>query len=148
MVSLETEVAVDNADLGRMAYMSNARVHSKLKSTIRGTSADVMIWETNGGATPVNGYPFHVTNQVSSTLTKGSGSGVGVCSAIFFGNWADLIIGLWGGLDILVDPYTGGTSGTVPVDHAPGHRHRGAACGVVCGDAGCADDLSGLFAER
>jgi hypothetical protein len=63
----------------------------------------------------VNGYPFHVTNQVSSTLTKGSGTGVGVCSAIFFGNWADLIIGMWGGLDILVDPYTGGTAGTVRV---------------------------------
>jgi HK97 family phage major capsid protein len=115
IVKLETEVAQDNADLGRMAYMSNAKVRGKLKSTIRGTSADVMIWETNGGATPVNGYPFHVTNQVSSTLTKGSGTGVGVCSAIFFGNWAELIIGLWGGLDILVDPYTGGTAGTVRV---------------------------------
>ena len=39
----------------------------------------------------------------------------GVCSAIFFGNWADLIIGMWGGLDLLVDPYTGSTSGTVRV---------------------------------
>ncbi len=116
MVALETAVAVDNADLGRLAYMSNAKVRGKLKSTPRtATYGDIMIWEPTSGNTPVNGYPFHVTNQVSSTLTKGSGTGVGVCSAIFFGNWADLIIGMWGGLDILVDPYTGGTAGTVRV---------------------------------
>lgn len=114
LISLETEVAQDNADLGRMAYMSNAKVRGKLKGTPRtATYGDIMIWEPNAGATPVNGYPFHVTNQVSSTLTKGSSSGV--CSAIFFGNWADLIIGMWGGLDILVDPYTGGKAGTVRV---------------------------------
>ena len=36
-------------------------------------------------------------------------------SAIFFGNWGDLMIGMWGGLDILVDPYTASTTGTVRV---------------------------------
>lgn len=112
IVALETEVATDNADLGRMGYMSNAKVRGKLKSTPRtATYGDIMIWEPN--ANQVNGYPFHVTNQVSSALTKGTSSGV--CSAIFFGNWNDLLIGMWGGLDILVDPYTGGTAGTVRV---------------------------------
>lgn len=111
IVSLETEVAVDNADLGRMGYMSNAKVRGKLKSTPRtATYGDIMIWEPN--ASGVNGYPFYVTNQVSSTLTKGT---VTTCSGIFFGNWGDLIIGMWGGLDILVDPFTGGTIGTVRV---------------------------------
>jgi hypothetical protein len=38
-----------------------------------------------------------------------------VCSAIIFGNFADLIIGMWGGLDLMVDPYTGSTAGTVRV---------------------------------
>ena len=113
LIALETAVATANADTGRLAYMTNAKVRGKLKGTIRGTSADAMIWETNAGNTPVNGYPVHVTNQVSAALTKGSAAGV--CSAIFFGNWSDLLIGMWGGLDILVDPYTGGTSGTVRV---------------------------------
>lgn len=112
IVGLETQVAIDNADLGRMAYMTNAKVRGKLKTTAKVASSDsVMVWAE--GANPLNGYPVHVTNQVSSTLTKGSSTGV--CSAIFFGNWADLIIGMWGGLDILVDPYTGGTAGTVRV---------------------------------
>ena len=114
LVALETEVATDNADVGRLAYMTNAKVRGKLKGTPRtATYGDIMIWEPTAGNTPVNGYPVHVTNQVSSTLTKGSSSGV--CSAIFFGNWADLVVGMWGVLDLLVDPYTGSTAGTVRV---------------------------------
>lgn len=114
LVALETEVTVDNADVGRLAYLSNAKVRGKLKGTPRtATCGDIMIWETNAGNTPVNGYPFLVSNQVASDLDKGSASGV--CSAIFFGNWADMIIGMWGGLDIMVDPYTHSTSGTMRV---------------------------------
>lgn len=110
IVALETEVAQDNADVGRVAYMTNTKVRGKLKSVAVGTDQR-MVWQ-DGGA-PLNGYPAWITNQVSSALTKGSSSGV--CSAIFFGNWGDLLIGMWGGLDILVDPYTGSTSGTVRV---------------------------------
>ena len=114
LVALETEVAIDNADIGRLGYMSNAKVRGRLKATPRtATYGDIMIWEPTSGNTPVNGYPFYVTNQVSSTLTKGSSTGM--CSAIFFGNWGDLIIGMWGVLDMLVDPYTGSTAGTVRV---------------------------------
>ncbi|GIV86624.1 MAG: hypothetical protein KatS3mg054_0653 [Chloroflexus sp.] len=112
IVKLETEVAVDNADIGALGYMTNAKVRGKLKATPRtATYGDIMVWE--GNDTPLNGYPAYVTNQVRSDLTKGTSTGV--CSAIFFGNWNDLLIGMWGGLDILVDPYTGSTSGTVRV---------------------------------
>lgn len=108
LIALETEVAQDNADIGRVAYMTNTKVRGKLKSTVVGTDQR-MVW--SDGASPMNGYPAWITNQVSSALTKGSSSGV--CSAIFFGNWGDLLIGMWGGLDILVDPYTASTTGTV-----------------------------------
>ena len=50
-----------------------------------------------------------VTNSVPSTLTKGTSSGV--CSAILFGNWADAVLAMWGGLDIMLDPYALSTSG-------------------------------------
>lgn len=65
------------------------------------------------GMTTFGGGKAGVSNQVSSALTKGSSSGV--CSAILFGNFADLIIGSWGTLDLIVDPYTASTSGTVRV---------------------------------
>jgi HK97 family phage major capsid protein len=112
IVKLETEVAIDNADIGALAYMTNAKVRGKLKTTPRTpTYGDIMVWERND--TPLNGYPAYVTNQVRSNLDKGTSTGV--CSAIFFGNWNDLLIGMWGGLDILVDPYTGSTSGTLRI---------------------------------
>lgn len=34
---------------------------------------------------------------------------------MFFGNWADLVIAFWSGLDLMVDPYSNSTSGTVRV---------------------------------
>jgi HK97 family phage major capsid protein len=112
IIDLETAVAVDNADLGSLGYMTNAKVRGVLKKTlVTATYGDRMVWD--GGEYPLNGYKAHVSNQVSSTLTKGTSTSV--CSAIFFGNWADLIIGQWGTTDILVDPYTGSTSGTVRV---------------------------------
>ena len=100
VVALETEVAVDNADIGRLAYMTNAKVRGKLKTTAKVSSTDsVMVWDAND--TPLNGYPAWVTNQVRSDLDKGTSTGV--CSAIFFGNWADLVIGLWGVIDLTAD---------------------------------------------
>lgn len=112
IVKLETEVAIDNADIGTLAYLTNAKVRGKLKETPKVSSTDsVMVWAD--GATPLNGYRTLVSNQVSSTLTKGSANGT--ASAIFFGNWADLFIGQWGTLDLLVDPFTGSTSGTLRI---------------------------------
>jgi hypothetical protein len=35
--------------------------------------------------------------------------------AAIFGNWSDLVIAMWGMLDVLVDPYTGSSAGTVRV---------------------------------
>ena len=111
IVQLETEISQDNADIGSLAYMTNAKVRGKLKVTFKNaTYGDIPAW--GEGKAPLNGYPALVTNQVASNLAKGTGTNL---SAIFFGNWRDLIIGQWGSLDVLVDPYTGGTSGTVRV---------------------------------
>jgi HK97 family phage major capsid protein len=109
IIDLETEVSVDNADLGALAYMTNAKVRGKLKKTDIGTDTGQRVWDRRTPEAPLNGYPCYVTNQVSSALTKGTSSGV--CSAIFFGNWQELIIAMWGALDILVDPYTYSKSG-------------------------------------
>jgi HK97 family phage major capsid protein len=43
------------------------------------------------------GYPFYKTTQLSKTLTKGSSTD---CSAVYFGNWAEMLIGQWGGLEL------------------------------------------------
>jgi HK97 family phage major capsid protein/HK97 family phage prohead protease len=110
IIDLETGVAQNNADVGSMAYLTNARVRGRLKTVQKFTGTNGMpVWD--GGTSPVNGYNAGVTNAVPSNLTKGTSNGV--CSAIIFGNFADLVIGMWGGTDIIVDPYTGSTAGTL-----------------------------------
>ena len=112
IVNLESAVAVDNADVGMLAYCTNAAVRGKLKQTAKVASTDSnMVWAA--GATPLNGYGCGVSNQVSSGLTKGSASGT--CSAIFFGNWSDLIVAQFGGLDLVVDPYSLATTNLLRV---------------------------------
>jgi hypothetical protein len=75
----------------------------------------------------VLGYDAFCSNSVPSNLVKGSSGAV--CSAIMFGNWIDLIIFMWGGLDIMLDPYTGSSAGTKRVvalqDVDVGVRHTG-----------------------
>lgn len=111
IIDLETAVSSANADVGSLAYLTNAKVRGKLKGTEKfGGSNGDPVWER--GDTPLNGYRAGVTNAVPSNLTKGTGSAL---SAILFGNWADLVMGLWGGLELQVDPYSAGDSGSVVV---------------------------------
>ena len=109
IVALESKVAIANADVGTLGYLVNAATRGILKSTPKVSGAAGMIWEN--GATPLNGYKAAVTNAVPSTLTKGTAESI--CSALIFGNWADLMIGSWSGIEILADPYTKATNGMV-----------------------------------
>lgn len=110
IINLESLVAAANADVGTLAYLTNAKVRGKLKGTFtNATYGEQPVW---GMDSTVNGYNAAVTNAVPSDLTKGSGTAL---SAIIFGNFADLLIGMWGGLDLTVDPYSNSTSGTLRI---------------------------------
>ncbi|WP_226998583.1 phage major capsid protein [Tardibacter chloracetimidivorans] len=112
MVDLETAVSVANADLGSLGYLTNSKVRGKLKKTQKFSSTNGdPVWERGN---EVNGYRAAVSNQVPATLTKGTADGV--CSAIIYGNWADMLIGLWGGLDLMVNPYILSPTGSVRVE--------------------------------
>jgi HK97 family phage major capsid protein len=105
MVDLETEVAIDNADLGTLAYLASATDRGKMKQTEAATSTGIRVW-TNVAGQPgvgeVNGYFAFASNQLAA-------------DEIIFGNWEDLIIGEWGILDLLVNPYAKDTSGGVRI---------------------------------
>lgn len=107
MIDLESAVANVNAASGNLRYITNSKVRGKLKKTAKVSSTDsIMVWE----GSEINGYPALVTNAVKSTLTKGSSSGV--CSAIFFGNVSDFVIGYWGGVMLeMVRDTTGAKAG-------------------------------------
>ena len=101
VVALETKVAAENGIRGNCGYLTNAKVIGDMKASERtSTNGRYML---DGDAKNLNGYPIEMTNLVPSNLTKSTGSNL---SAMIFGNWKDLYIGQWGGIDIVVDPYS------------------------------------------
>lgn len=108
IVDLETEIAVDNADVGRLAYLLNARTRGFLKKTPVTTGNPKMILD----GSELNGYGYQVSNQLPANLTKGTGTDL---SALIFGNFQDLLVGLWGGIDLTVDPYTLARQGKISI---------------------------------
>lgn len=106
LIDMETQVATANADVTNMYYLCNAATIGFLKK-IKNTSGDY-IWKPiteavrNGFPGEVNGYAVGRSNQVRSGLQKGTSNN---CHEIYFGNWADLLIGEWGFLEIDVNRY-------------------------------------------
>lgn len=106
MVSLEEAVGIANADIGSLSYVTNAKMRAQLKLTqVFASTNGQPVWQGN----EVNGYRAVATNSMPSNLTKGSASGT--CSAIAYGNWVDLLVGFWSGLDLILDPYANATKG-------------------------------------
>ena len=110
VVDLETSINANNANRGKLGYLTNAKVIGAMKTTEKASNTARYILDFDG---KVNGYPVEYTNLVPSNLTKGSASGI--CSAMIFGNFEDLYIGHWGGIDIVVDPYTLAANGDVRI---------------------------------
>ena len=112
IVGLETEVAVDNALRGKLGYLTTPQVVGVLKQVKRDVAGNGFIMEGNNdmGMGMVNGYKAASSTLVPSTLTKGSASGI--CHAIIFGNFEELILAYWGGVEIVLDPYSLATTGS------------------------------------
>ena len=98
LIAMETDVAVANADVGSLRYIMNATARGLLKSTSKAGNEALFVWENN----EVNGYPVIVSNQLQS-------------NDALFGDFSQMVMGMWSGLDLMVDPYAGATAGTVRV---------------------------------
>lgn len=114
ITALEYEVAVDNALRGKLGYLTTPGVANVLKNVKRDVAGNGFILEgPNNGGGFVNGYPFATSTLVPSTLTKGTASAI--CHAIIFGNFQELMMCYWGGVEIVYDPYSLATTGSVRI---------------------------------
>jgi HK97 family phage major capsid protein/ATP-dependent Clp endopeptidase proteolytic subunit ClpP len=109
-------IAVANADTNG-AFLTNTQVVKKLLQTLKvptyGQEYVIGGFPDNNNMADLHKKPCGVSNLVPHTLVKNSSGAV--CSALIYGNFSDLIIAMWGAVDILVDPYTYSSSGTVRV---------------------------------
>lgn len=94
IVGFESAVAADNALTGNMAYVTTPTVAGTMKVTAKDSGSGLFLNE--GGM--VNGYPVATTSQLTA-------------NEIIFGNFADVVIGNWGVLEIIEDKSTNAASG-------------------------------------
>jgi|TARA_R110000824_G_scaffold44389_1_gene129143 HK97 family phage major capsid protein len=98
IVSIESSISADNALMGRLAYIVHPTNYGTLKTTSKDAGSGIFVASGN----EMNGYPVVVSPQLSA-------------NNYVFGNFSDLLIGFFGGLDVVVDPYSNSTSGTIRV---------------------------------
>ena len=132
ITDLVKEVEVDNAAINgnTLAYLTNPKVKSLMASTPKVASTDsVMLMDAPWSS--LYGYDLAVTNNVPSDLTKGT---LSTASAMIFGDFSQLMFGFFSTPDILIDPYTAGSTGAVRIrvmqemDLAVRHAQSFAAC--------------------
>lgn len=99
LVALETKVGAANGLFGKLAYATNSKVAGSMKTTPQVAGFPRFLME-GGNA---NGYRVEVSNAIPGNLTKGSGSNL---SAMIFGNFEEVLVPQWGGIDFIVDPFT------------------------------------------
>lgn len=99
LVSMETKVAADDADIGTMGYVTNATVFGGFKTTEKASNTAQFVLEPGG---TVNSYNVVRSNQVES-------------GDVFFGVWSQMLMGMWGALDLQVNPYSEDKAGNIRV---------------------------------
>jgi HK97 family phage major capsid protein len=97
VVDLMAAVANANAETGSLAFVANTKVRAAIAKIVDSQNRPL------GMNVVLQGQAAAWTNAVPATLTKGTSSGD--CSAMIWGNWADLLIGLWSEIDVLVNPF-------------------------------------------
>lgn len=90
LVQMETLVANDNALRGRLAYLANSAFRGSAKTSLKFPATANMggtIWEPGN---TINGYQVEISNQLTG-------------NDVLFGNFEDLLIAFWQGLEMLSD---------------------------------------------
>ena len=104
LVAFETAINAANSQGGSRAYVTTPTAKGTLKSAAKfltggGTNVtNIALWQDN----EINGYPAFDTNQILN-------------NQMIFGNFNSLIMAMFGGLDIVVDPYTLADKGEVKI---------------------------------
>lgn len=109
------KVAAANADLGTLGYLMNPTMAVNLKGVPTFASVGATpVWTGNLTDGNVAGYRAFASNQARADLS-GLVRGTGTELATIFGNFADMVIGFWGALELVVDPYSQKKSGLIEV---------------------------------
>ena len=107
IVDLIKAVDVSNAMGGNPSFLTNPKVIAALRTIAKqsGGAEGNFIMEA---ASEILGYNVASTTLVPSNLAKGTGSNL---SAAIFGDFTNVMLGFWSGVDVVVDTASLSTSG-------------------------------------
>ena len=97
-VTAEAKLAEEGGLEGNLAYVASPALMAQLKQ-----SAQVAAVNAGMQGNLINGYPTFFTNGCTKTGTASAD--------FFFGDFSKLYMGMFGGLDIMVDPYSVAVNG-------------------------------------
>jgi HK97 family phage major capsid protein len=112
VVKLWAALRKANVNTNKLAWLTNPQVAAQLMTTpLIPATASAMVWQ-NGpdGAGKIMGYNAYASTNVPSNLGTGTN-----LSAFVVGDFSQSMIGLWSGLELRLDPYTGADSGNLIV---------------------------------
>ncbi|MEL6694316.1 MAG: phage major capsid protein, partial [Pseudomonadota bacterium] len=112
VTNLMAQVEDAGAPMQSLAFLSNPKVKAKLLATAKFPNSDSAILTTSGSGLSIAGHTAAFTSLVPSNFTLGSGTEL---SALIFGAWSELLIGQWGGIDVIVDDKTESDRGNVRI---------------------------------
>jgi len=108
VVDMEAAIASDNALTGTLNFATTPGVQGAMRQIPRqgsGVEGNFILNDSNS----ILGHNVTVSTNVPSTLTKGSTSGT--CHALILGDFSQVMMGFWSGIDVVVDSSTLSTSG-------------------------------------
>lgn len=93
LLEFETELSTDSALMGSLGWVAEPLAIKKMRSTEKVAGHPEYLMSSNS---ELAGYPLARSLALPVNTDD---------STIIFGNWNDLLIGYWSGIDILVNPY-------------------------------------------
>lgn len=99
IIKIVGKVLADNAMMGSLRWMISPAGWEALKTTSKqasGVEGNFIL----GDSDLIAGYGWNVSNQVTA-------------EEYFFGDWSQVLLGEWGGLEVNVDPYTHSLKGKI-----------------------------------
>jgi len=98
-----------NALKGKLGFITTPGIASRLAATLMASAAGAaFIWSGRVEDGQIGGYPAMASNNVLGNLGAGADE-----HGFMFGNWQEVVAGMWGDIEITVDPYTAAGSGLV-----------------------------------
>ena len=116
IVEMETAIAEADGDVDSMAYLTTPGIRGAAKTTLTFPGANAAaggpIWTGSVREGMMNGYRAAASNQVRADL---GATPTPADHGLVFGDWASLMIGEWGILELIADPFTKKKQGIIEV---------------------------------